>query len=169
MDKVSLKEVNTFDEMMKMDGWIMTEIQFYSISPSVLVFPFSFENGSTQSPLPLREKKHDSSQNVAFVFFKYWLLHVTPLTQFLTTAEQVGVKSKFIKHWNTSAWKRFGLLLQSVNLHLQTMWADIMKEDIFREQCFFFSQSRGRSKSVKVFQQDPRGWTLHSYAKTPDR
>lgn len=47
MDKVSLKEVNTFDEMMKMDGWIMTEIQFYSISPSVLVFPFSFENGST--------------------------------------------------------------------------------------------------------------------------
>lgn len=33
--------------MMKMDGWITTEIQFYSISPSVLVFPFSFENGST--------------------------------------------------------------------------------------------------------------------------
>lgn len=71
-------------------------------------------------------------------FFKHWLLHVTPLTQFLTTAEQVGVKSKFIKHWNTSAWKRFGLLLQSVNLHLQTMWADIMKEDIFREQWVYF-------------------------------
>lgn len=33
--------------MMKMNGWITTEIQFYSISPSVLAFPFSFENGST--------------------------------------------------------------------------------------------------------------------------
>lgn len=74
MDKVSLKEVNTFDEMMKMDGWIMTEIQFYSISPSVLVFPFSFENGSTlvaTIATSSEREKHDSSQNVAFMFFKH--------------------------------------------------------------------------------------------------
>lgn len=46
-----------------------------------------------------------------------------------------------------------------------TLWRRIFLES----SVFFFSQSGGRSKSVKVFQQDPRGWTLHSYAKTPDR